>query len=478
MIRLQYMIHFYPCSFESVMASSSLELFRCFGKGVVFSSQTRQIVINVYSKLKAQNPSKSIRSLVTMTSELTGVGKTTIYKVKSEVKTSGKPCSPSRKREGAVGLRNRLTKYNDFELCCIRRKVHQFYLRNEIPTARKVLCEVNNDEDLPNFTLRTFQRLLKNMGFEYRRRQRNSALIDREDLIIWRRKYLRAIRQLRKGGIPVYFLDETWVNAGHTKTLVWQDTTIWSSREAFFSGLSTGLKAPSGKGGRLIIVHAGNENGFVEGALHIFHSKTSKTDYHEEMDGNYFENWFKTKLLPNILPNSVIVMDNAPYHSIKLEKLPTTAWKKCDIQAWLSRKGISWLQDSVKAELLQTVHSVKHKYDIYKIDCLAASLGHSVLRLPPYHCELNPIEMVWSQVKGYVAAQNKTFKLNEVERLCYEAISRVTPENWRNYDSHVQKTEGRMWELDGMIDENVESLIITDNFSSTDTADEESEFSQ
>lgn len=81
MIRLQYMIHFYPCSFESVMASSSLELFRCFGKGVVFSSQTRQIVINVYSKLKAQNPSKSIRSLVTMTSELTGVGKTTIYKV-------------------------------------------------------------------------------------------------------------------------------------------------------------------------------------------------------------------------------------------------------------------------------------------------------------------------------------------------------------------------------------------------------------
>lgn len=86
--------------------------------------------------------------------------------------------------------------------------------------------------------------------------------------------------------------------------------------------------------------------------------------------------------------------------------------------------------------------------------------------------------MVWSQVKGYVAAQNKTFKLNEVERLCYEAISRVTPENWRNYDSHVQKTEGKMWELDGMIDENVESLIITDNFSSTDTADEESDFSQ
>ncbi|CAK1585278.1 unnamed protein product [Parnassius mnemosyne] len=32
---------------------------------------------------------------------------------------------------------------------------------------------------------------------------------------------------------------------------------------------------------------------------------------------------------------------------------------------------------------------------------MAAECGVTVLRLPPYHCELNPIELIWAQAKGY-----------------------------------------------------------------------------
>ena len=35
--------------------------------------------------------------------------------------------------------------------------------------------------------------------------------------------------------------------------------------------------------------------------------------------------------------------------------------------------------------------------------------GHEVVRLPVGHCELNPIEMAWSQVKGYVKEHNKKY---------------------------------------------------------------------
>ena len=39
---------------------------------------------------------------------------------------------------------------------------------------------------------------------------------------------------------------------------------------------------------------------------------------------------------------------------------------------------------------------------VYAVDKLAKTAGHEVLHLPPYHCELNPIELAWVQVQGYV----------------------------------------------------------------------------
>lgn len=65
----------------------------------------------------------------------------------------------------------------------------------------------------------------------------------------------------------------------------------------------------------------------------------------------------------------------------------------------------------------------------------------TVLRLPPYHCELNPIELIWAQVKGYVAARHTTFKLQEVRRLLNESFEHVTAEKWADCVRHVIVTE-------------------------------------
>ncbi|PSN56834.1 hypothetical protein C0J52_08287 [Blattella germanica] len=53
---------------------------------------------------------------------------------------------------------------------------------------------------------------------------------------------------------------------------------------------------------------------------------------------------------------------------------------------------------------------------------MAKEQGKLVIRLPPYHCELNPIELIWAQVKGYVARNNKTFNIKDVKRLLAEAV--------------------------------------------------------
>ncbi|KAH8027924.1 hypothetical protein HPB51_011154 [Rhipicephalus microplus] len=51
----------------------------------------------------------------------------------------------------------------------------------------------------------------------------------------------------------------------------------------------------------------------------------------------------------------------------------------------------------VRAELLELSQKVSTPSIVYRIDTLAATHGHEVLRVPPYHCEFNPIELVWSQ---------------------------------------------------------------------------------
>lgn len=85
-------------------------------------------------------------------------------------------------------------KADDFERNVIRRKVHDFWVKREVPTLDKILKSVNSDEQITNTYSRTnLYRLLKDLNFEYTKRGRNSALIERDDIVVWRNRYLETI---------------------------------------------------------------------------------------------------------------------------------------------------------------------------------------------------------------------------------------------------------------------------------------------
>jgi hypothetical protein len=42
----------------------------------------------------------------------------------------------------------------------------------------------------------------------------------------------------------------------------------------------------------------------------MFKSGTKYGDYHHEMNFDEYERWLKTKLIPNLPPNSVLLEDN------------------------------------------------------------------------------------------------------------------------------------------------------------------------
>jgi hypothetical protein len=75
------------------------------------------------------------------------------------------------------------------------------------------------------------------------------------------------------------------------------------------------------------------------------------------------------------------------------------------------------------------------------INKILAACDIPVLRLPPYHPELNPIEKIWALVKNHVAAYNTTFKLDDVWKLAEEKFNDTTVEQWQNICAHVEKVE-------------------------------------
>ncbi|CAH2107260.1 unnamed protein product [Euphydryas editha] len=80
---------------------------------------------------------------------------------------------------------------------------------------------------------------------------------------------------------------------------------------------------------------------------------------------------------------------------------------------------------------------------------MAKSTNRRVIRLPPYHCELNSVELVWAQVKGYVAPNNKSYKIYEVRTLLFQGVTKVDSRKWLSCVKHViTKIETKMYEVD------------------------------
>ena len=273
---------------------------------------------------------------------------------------------------------------DNFDIDVTRRTVHEMIERGkQAPTARAIQAALRESINFTGkFTL--LRSLLKDLGFVWRKCESNrSVLMERADVAVARMVYLRKIKQYREEGRPIVYTDETYIHTSHCMKKCWQDSSVT-------------MKIPFSKGERLIVVYAGSESGFIDGAALMLKAHTSTGDYHTEMNGSNFQKWLTEKLIPNLPPRSVVVIDNASYHNIQLDKCPTQSARKAEIQAWLDRNNIRYDQRMLKAELVEICKREKPE-PTYVLDSTLQQHGHDCLRLPKYHAELNAIELIWSQ---------------------------------------------------------------------------------
>lgn len=106
---------------------------------------------------------------------------------------------------------------------------------------------------------------------------------------------------------------------------------------------------------RYIVLHAGNLDGFIDGAELVFPSASTSGDYHGEMNRTNYLQWFEHQLLRHLERPSAIVLDNASYHTTILNKPPTAASTKCAIQQWLTKNNIEYDENLLKIQLLELV---------------------------------------------------------------------------------------------------------------------------
>ena len=295
-------------------------------------------------------------------------------------------------------------KLDSFDKDLIIRKMKDMIEQSEVITIKKLRIRLLQDHDL-DLNKTTLLKVMRARGFSFKKTNgiNRKLLCERADLQIARCAYLRKIYDVR-GYLNIVYLDETYLNANQTYSKEW----VFSDTIA--------RKIPNGSGQRLILLHTVDEKrGFVPDCKLLFKShSTDGRDNHSEMNSVVFEHWVEHQLLPNLTEGTCVVMDNASYHSVICPETrsPTMATTKDDMKAWLRDRNIPFNEGLLKPELYSLIKDHKPKKE-YVVDRMLESHGHDVLRLPAYHCDLNPIENIWGMLKNDVSRNNTTFKLNK-----------------------------------------------------------------
>ena len=230
------------------------------------------------------------------------------------MRETGKLGSPKRPKRGPY------KPVDSFDEMVIRNKVHEFYNHRRIlPTLNNLLRALRDDI---NFTGSSWllRKTLRKLGFSWKStRDNRKVLVEKPHIVAQRLAFYANKKRLEENGYTLVFVDETWIDTSFTAKRCWQSVD------------QPGPIPPCNRGQRLIVVHAGSHDGFIEGADLVYKATSRTGDYHSEMNDNNFTKWLLEKLLPNLKRPSAIVLDNASYHSMQDDKCPNTSSKKADI---------------------------------------------------------------------------------------------------------------------------------------------------
>lgn len=405
-------------------------------QGSPLSPEVRETVVKIkhyFDRVRGDEQEEILQSVI-KTSHALDIGVASVRRIMADYNRdpSSIKKEPSRRGRPAKAI-------GDNSQSAVRQYIRDANSKGKYITLEMIQDFLHNEIMDSEFSIRTLGRTLDKWGFTFGKGTRSAHLKEKDYVVAARRRYLRFKLSNRKGNDterPEVYLDESYVNKNHSNDYIWysEEDGPW-------------VQKPTGKGERLIIINAITKEGWVPNAKLVFKSTKKTGDYHGQMNHQLFSKWFQESLLPNIPERSLIIMDNASYHNALSEmSAPTANCKKEDIKNWLHKNKIPVSDDSLKAELVEVLNKYAPS-PTYAIDEIAKQQDHEILRTPPYHPELQPIETCWGVVKNEVA-RNCDFTMSNLMAQIESAFKKVTAKTCTGLMKKVRANEDDFWKRD------------------------------
>ncbi|GAU96188.1 hypothetical protein RvY_07671 [Ramazzottius varieornatus] len=400
-----------------------------------------------------QRSPRTIQNITTSWDSITGPPSGTAVESNTvpedDVNETLDPVVEAEEMEGVAGVGRHLLKESEYGK--IRAIIHREY-KSKIHITVESLLPLVEEEVGVEVSKSTMYRVLRRMGFRYQDRSTKHLFGD-PSLKVRRTRYIRAVRQFRQKNALITFLDETWLNEDY------QFRKDKTNGTAEILCEDCGQSHPSGSGKRLVISDVVTDRGFVPECGLIWEASKHTGDYHGNFNYQDYEKFMKEVVVPGLkefarlhgYDTVVIVVNNASYHSRLMPQFRRPKRVKKEIQHWLNDHRIEFGARELVAELWQKVTDFlkNHVGDRYYMnDYLKTEEGIETVRLPPYHCDSNPIEECWARRKGYVAKQNTTRKLPDLIKLWEESADIFKPEDFPKLFAHCIKLEDDYWDID------------------------------
>ena len=200
-----------------------------------YSDDAGAIIENVYKFCMMEKTSGmklSLNRVWDRTAALTGVSRSTAQKMVEEKKAQDEQQQPKQPPSSTSKV-----SLDDFDKGVVRRTIASMYsLKKDLPTLHSIRTELKQSVGYAGSKGSLRKDFLHTKSANTSCGVNQKVLMERQDVVLSRIRYLRMVRELREAG----YTDETYVHTSHDVPKCWQDRT-------------TGLKIPFSKSNLRIV---------------------------------------------------------------------------------------------------------------------------------------------------------------------------------------------------------------------------------